>query len=81
MNVHLFRHLAAKLYLDKHPGDYLTVSRLLGHKRIQTTIDFYTSFETVAAGRRFHETVMAPLRRSLPALNKGNANGRPPLRP
>jgi integrase len=28
MNVHLFRHLAAKLYLDHHPGAYATVSRL-----------------------------------------------------
>jgi integrase len=81
MNVHLFRHLAAKLYLDKHPGDYLTVSRLLGHKGVQTTIDFYTSFETLAAGRRFHETVLAPLRRSLATSRKGKQDGRPPLRP
>lgn len=40
---HLFRHIAGKLYLERHPGDYETVRRLLGHKRIETTISFYTS--------------------------------------
>jgi hypothetical protein len=40
------------------------VSRLLGHKSIQTTIDFYTSFETAAADRRFDQSVRMPLRRN-----------------
>ncbi len=49
LNVHAFRHLAAKLYLGEHPGAYGLVSRLLGHKAIQTTLDFYADFETAAA--------------------------------
>ena len=69
MNVHLFRHLAAKLYLDRHPGDYATVSRLLGHKSIQTTMDFYVAFETAAAARHFDQTVLAPIRRKAAGVN------------
>jgi integrase len=61
MNVHLFRHLAAKLYLDRKPGDYTTISRVLGHKNLQTTMSFYSGFETAAAARYFHAVVHAPL--------------------
>ena len=55
MNPHLFRHFAAKIYLDAHPGDYETVRRLLGHRSITTTIRFYAGFETAAAVRRYDE--------------------------
>jgi integrase len=46
VNAHLFRHLAAKLYLDAYPGNYETVRRLLKHKNIQTTIDFYAEMSS-----------------------------------
>jgi integrase len=55
---HLFRHLAAKLYLDANPGDYETVRRVLGHRSLQTTVDFYTGLETAAAVRHFDETIL-----------------------
>jgi integrase len=51
MNPHLFRHFAAKNYLDAHPGDYETVRRFLGHRSIMTTTNFYAGFETAAAVR------------------------------
>ena len=35
LNPHAFRHLAAKLFLAAHPGEYETVRLLLGHKRPQ----------------------------------------------
>ncbi len=41
MNMHLFRHFGAKMYLDAKPGYYENVRRLLKHRNIQTTIDFY----------------------------------------
>jgi integrase len=50
---HLFRHLGAKLYLDANPGDYETVRRVLGHRSLQTTVDFYTGLETPSAARHF----------------------------
>lgn len=57
MHVHLFRHLAAKLYLDAHPGDYVTVQRLLGHRSLETTIAFYAAFETRSAFRAFDQLI------------------------
>jgi integrase len=53
LNLHLFRHLAAFIYLKRHPGDYETVRRLLGHKSIRTTTLFYTGLEHRDAFTRF----------------------------
>ena len=53
LNLHLFRHLAAFIYLKRHPGDYETVRRLLGHKSIRTTTMFYTGLEHRDAFARF----------------------------
>ncbi len=50
---HLFRHLAAKIYLENNPGDYGTVKLLLGHKDINTTIRTYCGTESAAAFRAF----------------------------
>lgn len=44
-HAHLIRHVMAFLYLKMHPGDYVTVQRLLGHKSLETTIRFYDEFE------------------------------------
>lgn len=41
MNMHLFRHFGAKMYLNANPGHYEAVRRLLKHRNVQTTIDFY----------------------------------------
>ena len=40
LTVHQFRHAAAAIYLRHHPGAYEVVKRLLGHRNIQTTINF-----------------------------------------
>ena len=58
MTVHAFRHLAAKIYLDKNPGAYALVSRLLGHKSIQTTMDFYTGLESKSAGIAYDQEIL-----------------------
>ncbi|HEX2941239.1 MAG TPA: site-specific integrase [Rhodopila sp.] len=71
MNPHLFRHLAAKLYLYTHPGDYGIVRLLLGHKSIDTTMQTYCGTEHAAAfkaydafltGMRGDLTERAPMR-------------------
>ena len=54
MNPHLFRHLGALLFLRVHPGQYESVRQLLGHKNIQTTINFYAGYETDEAMHRFN---------------------------
>lgn len=58
INTHLFRHIAAKFYLDEHPGDYETVRILLGHKCIETTIKFYCGLERAAAIRAYDREVL-----------------------
>jgi integrase len=50
---HQFRHLAAAFILEKDPANYEFVRRVLGHKNLQTTINFYVGLETVDAIRKF----------------------------
>ena len=57
VTAHQFRHLAGFLYLQHQPGDYETIRVLLGHKKIQTTLDFYAGLEAAAAARRYDEVV------------------------
>ena len=56
---HLFRHIAAKLFLDANPGAYEVVRRVLGHRSIDTTVGFYTGLETPAAVRHFDKTILS----------------------
>lgn len=58
VNAHLFRHIAAKLYLDANPGGYEVVRRVLGHRSMDTTINFYTGLETAAAARHFDDQIL-----------------------
>ncbi len=67
INTHLFRHLAAKLYLDDHPGNYEVVRQLLGHKQLRTTIRFYCGFERKAAIKHYDDDILRQ-REALKAL-------------
>jgi len=58
INPHLFRHIAAKLYLDANPGGYEVVRRVLGQRSINTTLRFYTGLETASAVRHFDATIL-----------------------
>lgn len=60
---HQFRHLTGFLYLQRFPGEYETVRALLGHRQLQTTIQFYAGLESLEAGRRFDAVVLEPRRR------------------
>lgn len=57
VTAHQFRHACAFIYLKRHPGDYETVRRFLGHKRIETTIRFYCGMEAEAAVGLWTETL------------------------
>lgn len=54
---HQFRHLAAKLILDRDPRAYELVRQLMGHKNIETTIKFYAGINTLRAGRAHFELI------------------------
>jgi integrase len=57
-NMHVARHFAVVRYLRKHPGQYGVVSKLLGHRKVQTTMDFYCGLEAEAAAREVNKTVL-----------------------
>jgi integrase len=57
MTPHQFRHAAAAILLKHEPGNYELVRRVLGHRNIQTTINFYIGLETLEATRRFADLV------------------------
>lgn len=57
ITVHQFRHAAAAIYLKHCPGEYETVRRLLGHRNIQTTINFYCGLETAQASETFGKLI------------------------
>jgi integrase len=61
ITVHQFRHAAAAIYLRHNPGAYETVKRLLGHRNIQTTINFYCGLETAQANQEFAKIVRAQI--------------------
>ena len=62
MNAHLFRHLAAMLFLDAHPGAYEATRRLLGHTQLSSTLNAYAGFEAGTATRLFAEVIDAARR-------------------
>jgi site-specific recombinase XerD len=52
MPPHLFRDAFAYAYLDAHPEDFLTLSKVLWHKSIKYTLSVY--------GRNFDESKRSP---------------------
>jgi len=57
MNVHLFRHVCAYLFLKAHPGEYETVRLLLGHSSLAVTVRAYCGLERDDAVRRYDELI------------------------
>ena len=60
--MHQFRHAAAALILKTKPGNYEYVRRILGHRNIQTTINFYVGLEGIQASQEFGEIIRRELR-------------------
>ena len=58
MTVQAFRHLAAKLYLDRYPGQYFPVGLLLGHQSFDTTRRYYGGLESRVIARHHAEHVI-----------------------
>ena len=55
-NPHAFRHLAAYLMLQNDTRSHGTVQRILGHKSLHSTMDFYSGLETPAALASYNVT-------------------------
>lgn len=54
LSPHLFRHIAAKIVVERQPELALDVSRRLGHASINTTYSSYLGTEGPAASRRIN---------------------------
>lgn len=80
MNTHLFRHLAAKLYLDSHPGAYGVIRLVNRHKSVNTTTTFYCGTETASAMRHYDRHILELRRQGeaarLPTEGKNKPAGR-----
>jgi integrase len=57
VNPHAFRHLAAKVLLDAHPGNLEGPRQLLGHLNPKTTANFYSSFDSSRAVKLYDEAI------------------------
>ena len=57
LTAHQFRHAVAAIFLKENPGQYEIVRQLLGHRSIQTTMNFYVGLATIQAGEVFGEVI------------------------
>jgi hypothetical protein len=58
MHVHAFRHLAAKLFLERNPHRYDLLALLLGHRSIETTRKYYCALEMQAVSRQYSSEII-----------------------
>jgi integrase len=76
-NPHLFRDSFAFWWLERHPEDYLTLSKMLWHSNIQTTINIYGSkFDESAALCRVEKLLEEDANQSIPvaSVSAGTVN-------
>ncbi len=59
INVHLFRHVAGKLYLASNPSGIEVVRRMLGHTNSSTTLKAYAELQADAAFADYDRTLGA----------------------
>jgi integrase len=59
MTPHQFRHLCAKIILDRNPGAYELVRQMLGHSSAKMAAIFYAEIDTMRAGRAHAELINA----------------------
>jgi integrase len=84
LNPHLIRHAIAKIVIDRDPGAYLSISRVLGHASLSTTLGHYLGTETKAAARHIDQLLIEakeefsakPRRRRNNLTDKNPANKR-----
>jgi integrase len=67
VTVHQFRHAAGAIILQRHPGNYELVRRVLGHRNVQTTVNAYIGLESIQASEIFHKILSDHLNEALEA--------------
>jgi integrase len=64
VTAHQYRHAAAAIILKTDNQNYEWARRVLGHKNLQTTINFYTGLEMVQASERFGDVIRSQIEAS-----------------
>jgi integrase len=59
MHVHMFRHTGALLYLQRNPGGYEVLKRVMGHRSMDTTASIYCGLEMLSSAKHFDEEILA----------------------
>lgn len=72
---HLFRSLAVMTYLEYRPGDFLTLMKVLGHRRLETLITHYAFIDQEASAAAVQELILHDRRIHAP-LRPGSRIGR-----
>jgi integrase len=67
VTAHQFRHAAAAIILQRHPGNYELVRLMLGHRSVETTIRCYIGLKEVQASQIFGELIRERLNIDLEA--------------
>lgn len=57
VNPHLYRHIVHLVILQRLPGAYAMVSRVLTHRALQTAVDNYSSYDAELSMRAFQQLV------------------------
>ena len=57
VNPHLYRHLVHLVVLSRFPGAYAMISRILGHKSLQTAISNYAGEDIAIAMRAYQQLI------------------------
>ena len=57
VTAHQFRHAAAAIILQRHPGNYELVRLMLGHRSTQTTMRCYIGLKEVQVSQIFGELI------------------------
>ena len=68
---HLYRHAAAYFMLQANPGSHAQVQRVLGHKSLATTLNFYSGAETDHAIQHYDHQIEQLRERKIPARAAG----------
>jgi len=71
LNLHVQRHVCAKVILDQDPSKMSLVQTILGHRDIETTKAYYAELNTIAAQRQFHKLIEISERQAASASIRG----------
>jgi integrase len=79
LSPHQFRHLSAKVILDREPGNFETPRQLLGHKNGRTTADMYAGISTRRAARHHQQLVEEALTAQMPKRQNQSSSKQGPI--